>query len=171
MKLPPDTHTIVIGTKVAPGHYVAGKSFDSLEACRTRIRLLHEETPGGQPDEFLPIQITTTYHPPTMPDHPEPDTPTNASDQDYVRHHLEKEIVANKTLRRDLDAMIQQVKRLPSSRERNLAITKLQEAVMWLGMDLKRINEACPGIQDNPYPDSKNPDNLKIDPTADGLKL
>lgn len=81
------------------------------------------------------------------------------------------EIVANKELRRDLDVQIQKVKLLPKSHERALCITKLQEAVMWLGMDLKRINEENPGAQENPYPNSKDPSNLKIEPTADGLKL
>ena len=77
-----------------------------------------------------------------------------------------EEIVANKQLRKDLDEKIQEVKNLPSSRERSLAITKLQEAVMWLGMDLKRLNEV------DPYPNSKDPNTGgKIDPTADGLKL
>lgn len=77
-----------------------------------------------------------------------------------------QEIVANKQLRKELDEKIQEVKNLPSSRERSLAITKLQEAVMWLGMDLKRLNEP------EPYPNSKNPDSGDtIDPTADGLKL
>lgn len=77
-----------------------------------------------------------------------------------------EEIVANKQLRKDLDEKIQQVKDLPASRERSLAITKLQEAVMWLGMDLKRLNEA------DPYPHSKDPNTGDvIDPTADGLKL
>lgn len=77
-----------------------------------------------------------------------------------------QEIVANKQLRKDLDEKIQQVKDLPASRERSLAITKLQEAVMWLGMDLKRLNEP------EPYPHSKDPDSGDIiDPTADGLKL
>jgi hypothetical protein len=75
------------------------------------------------------------------------------------------EIITNKELRRDIDAQIQKVKDLPTSRERSLAITKLQEAVMWLGMDLKRLNET------NPYPNSKDPSNTKIEPTADGLKL
>lgn len=84
---------------------------------------------------------------------------------------IEQEIVANKELRRDTDAIIQRVKALPPSRERALTITKLQEGVMWLGMDLKRINEANPGIQENPYPNSKDPSNLKIEPTADNLKL
>ena len=75
------------------------------------------------------------------------------------------EVVMDKELRRDIDAQIQKVKSLPPSRERALTITKLQEGVMWLGMDLKRLNEA------NPYPDSKNPANTTINPTADGLKL
>jgi hypothetical protein len=37
---------------------------------------------------------------------------------------------------------------------------------MWLGMNLKRLNEA------NPYPSSKDPNTGdKIEPTADGLKF
>lgn len=76
------------------------------------------------------------------------------------------EIVANKTLRKNIDAIIQEVKDLPASRERSIAITKLQEAVMWLGMDLKRLGN------ENPYPSSKDPSTgSKIEPTADGLKL
>ena len=82
-----------------------------------------------------------------------------------------EEIVADKELRRDIDAIVQRVKACPSTRERSITTTKLQEAVMWLGMDLKRINEANPGAVENPYPNSKDPSNLKIEPTADGLKL
>ena len=81
------------------------------------------------------------------------------------------DIVLDKELRRDIDTQIQRLKSAPLSRERSLAITKLQEAVMWLGMDLKRINEEAPGSSPNPYPNSKDPSNLKIEPTADGLKL
>jgi hypothetical protein len=77
----------------------------------------------------------------------------------------EVEVIKNKELRRDIDEKIQLVKQLPASRERSLCITKLQEAVMWLGMDLKRLNAP------NPYPDSKDPSNTRIQPTADGLKL
>lgn len=78
----------------------------------------------------------------------------------------EQEIIANKRLRQEIDAKIQEVKVLPSSRERAISITKLQEAVMWLGMDLKRLNEP------NPYPSSKDPSTgTIIEPTADGLKL
>ena len=77
-----------------------------------------------------------------------------------------QEITENKRLRKELDEKIQEVKNLPPSRERSLAITKLQEAVMWLGMDLKRLNDT------NPYPSSKDPSTGdKIEPTADGLKF
>ena len=77
-----------------------------------------------------------------------------------------EEIVANKQLRKDLDEKIQEVKNLPPSRERSICITKLQEAVMWLGMDLKRLNA------ENLYPSSKDPSTGdKIEPTADGLKF
>lgn len=79
---------------------------------------------------------------------------------------FEQEVTENKRLRREIDAKIQEVKDLPASRERSLCITKLQEAVMWLGMDLKRLGT------NNPYPSSKDPaTGTVIDPTADGLKL
>lgn len=78
----------------------------------------------------------------------------------------EEEVMANKRLRQEIDVKIQEVKELPCSRERSLCITKLQEAVMWLGMDLKRLGAP------NPYPSSKDPSTgTKIEPTADGLKL
>lgn len=78
----------------------------------------------------------------------------------------EQEVIANKQLRKDIDEQIQKIKELPASRERSLAITKLQEGVMWLGVDLKRLNEP------NPYPSSKDPSTGSvIEPTADGLKL
>lgn len=59
-----------------------------------------------------------------------------------------------------------------SSRERSIAIIKIQEAIMWLGMDLKAINEETPSDETaNPYPQSYNPESPVIEPTADGLKL
>lgn len=79
---------------------------------------------------------------------------------------LTKEIPAIKQLRKDIDDIIQRVKSLDQCRETNLVITKLQEGVMWLGMDLKRLN------QEDPYPSSKDPSTgTAIEPTADGLKL
>lgn len=103
-----------------------------------------------------------------------------------------KDIVAyTKLFRRDIDNIIQRIKDVttldPSvtgsdgkpaqpmgyraSRERSLAITKLQEAVMWLGMDLKAIGEENPGLVANPYPSSKDPSTTTIEPTSEGLKL
>ena len=76
------------------------------------------------------------------------------------------EIPKVKQLRKDIDDVIQRVKALDSCREVSICITKLQEAVMWLGMDLKRIGAI------NPYPSSKDPSTgTKIEPTADNLKL
>lgn len=76
-----------------------------------------------------------------------------------------RDIRIDKELRVALDIQLQVLKNLPRSRERSLSITKLQEAIMWLGMDLKRLNEV------NPYPDSYDPSNAKINKTADGLKM
>ena len=76
------------------------------------------------------------------------------------------EIPKIKQLRKDIDDVIQRVKTLDDCREVSICITKLQEAVMWLGMDLKRIGDV------NPYPNSKDPSTgTKIDPTADNLKF
>ena len=76
-----------------------------------------------------------------------------------------KDVIANKELRKGFDNILQGLKRCPKSRERSLAITKIQEGIMWLGMDLKRLNEP------NPYPNSYNPTNDTIEPTEEGLKL
>ena len=78
---------------------------------------------------------------------------------------ITKEVPAIKQCRKDIDDIIQKVRGLDSCRETSICITKLQEAVMWLGMDLKRLNEP------NPYPTSKDPNDMTIHPTADGLKM
>lgn len=75
------------------------------------------------------------------------------------------EVLNTKQLRKDIDEVIQRVKALNQSRETSLAITKLQESVMWLGMNLKRLGEL------DPYPESRNPESQEIAPTADGLKF
>ena len=82
-----------------------------------------------------------------------------------MENQISKDVVADKRLRKALDAHLQTLKGLSPSRERALAITKLQEAIMWLGMDLKRLNEP------NPYPNSYKPENDIVEPTADDLKL
>ena len=78
---------------------------------------------------------------------------------------IQTEISNTKQLRKDIDEVLQRVKGLYQSREISLAITKLQEATMWLGMNLKRLGEL------DPYPESRNPDNQRIEPISDGLKL
>lgn len=82
-----------------------------------------------------------------------------------MENELKIDVVADKQLRVNLDVELQKLKGLKPSRERALSITKLQEAIMWLGMDLKRLNEP------NPYPDSYKPENIEIAPTADGMKM
>lgn len=83
-----------------------------------------------------------------------------------VYDNREAAIVENKTLRKELDEKLQTIKSSPrQSRERSLVRTKLEEAIMWLGMDLKALDTP------NPYPNSKDPSNLIVDKTADGLKL
>lgn len=79
--------------------------------------------------------------------------------------YVPTEVSKTKQLRKDIDEVLQRVKSLDQSRETSLAITKLQEAIMWLGMNLKRLGEL------DPYPESSNPDSQRIEPTADGLKL
>ena len=74
-------------------------------------------------------------------------------------------IISTKQRRIDLDTILQAVKELPSSREVSITITKIQEAIMWLGMNLKSLDTP------NPYPNSRDTSNTVIDKTADGLKL
>ena len=75
-------------------------------------------------------------------------------------------ILETKIFRKDIDSILQLLKCSGrKSRERSLSITKLQEAVMWLGMDLKDLGTV------NPYLNSYDPTNLIIDPTADNLKI
>ncbi len=77
-------------------------------------------------------------------------------------------IIESKSLRVQIDGCIQELRKAElnrRSRERSLSLTKLQEAVMWLGMDLKDLDAP------NPYPNSYNPNNTIVDKTADGLKL
>lgn len=84
---------------------------------------------------------------------------------EVIKEKYEAQVRFDKEMRKELDASLQKLKESVGSRERSLAITKIQEAIMWLGMDLKRLGE------ENPYPESKNPESLRIEPTADGLKM
>ena len=79
---------------------------------------------------------------------------------------IDAKIVESKQFRVALDGVLETIKiSNRSSRERSLCVTKLQEAIMWLGMDLKALGDT------NPYPNSYNPENTVVEPTADGLKM
>tara|TARA_R100001244_G_scaffold64870_1_gene53818 strand:- start:627 stop:902 length:276 start_codon:yes stop_codon:yes gene_type:complete len=83
--------------------------------------------------------------------------------QDY---NIEDAIIETKQFRKDIDPILQRIKNSNrSSRERSLAITKFQEGIMWLGMDLKDLGAKYP------YPNSRNTENTIVEPTADGLTL
>lgn len=88
----------------------------------------------------------------------QPDSPANVLSSDPVRQ--------NKALRAFLDNLLQVLKESTrKSRSRACSITKIEEAIMWLGKDLQELGTP------NPYPESKNPDSPVIHPSADGLKL
>ena len=80
-------------------------------------------------------------------------------------------IVTLKTFRQELDVRLQEMKTLQRrnvpliGRSLALSITHLEDSIMRLGMCLKDLNTP------NPYPNSYNPTNTIIEPTADGLKL
>lgn len=93
------------------------------------------------------------------------ETIANNEDTD-MRSFEEKAIVENKQFRVELDGVLQRMKgSVRKSRQRSLAITHLEDVIMRLGMDLKDLNTP------NPYPNSYDPSNTVVDPTADGLKL
>lgn len=77
----------------------------------------------------------------------------------------EDEISDTKLMRRFLDTALQKVKILKPTKSTAIAITKIQEGIMWLGMYLKEL-----GTPD-PYPTSKDNTNTTIHPTADDLKF
>jgi hypothetical protein len=92
----------------------------------------------------------------------------NCESPESIQARKGQNIVDTKTMRKLLDENLQALKNIEKvrrSRERSIAITKLQESIMWLGMDLKDMDTPTP------YPNSYNPANTVIDKTADGLKL
>lgn len=91
-------------------------------------------------------------------------------------------IIASKTFRKDADRLLQRMKehktRLreylavgacddPSEviAQHTLSIRDLESCIMRQGMALKYIGNP------NPYPNSKNPSNTVVEPTADNLKM
>ena len=92
----------------------------------------------------------------------------------------EQAIVAAKTFRKDADELLQRMKTHKKClvfeagevleageviAQHTLSIRDLESAIMRQGMALKYIGAP------NPYPNSKDPSNTVVEPTADGLKL
>jgi len=76
-------------------------------------------------------------------------------------------VIESKQWRKELDKIIQEIKNSTrNSRERSLCVTKLQEAIMWAGMDLKALNDGR-----TIYKESYNPENTIVEPNADDLKM
>jgi hypothetical protein len=70
-------------------------------------------------------------------------------------------VAETKQARQTIKALHEELSASPrKSRSRSLAITKLEEASMWLGKDLQELNEP------NPYPRSHDPKDPVIDATA-----
>lgn len=77
-----------------------------------------------------------------------------------------------KMYRKHLDEMVTDIERDTPTRETSLVKTKLQEGMMWLGMELKRLGQKYPDVLKPPYPSSKDPETgTRIEPTAEGLKF
>jgi hypothetical protein len=86
-----------------------------------------------------------------------------------MAEQTEKEmfIKTGKQYRKDLDEVLQRIKGdCRTSRERSLCVTKVQEAIMWLGMDLKALNDGV-----SCYSSGYDPTSAVVEPTADGVKF
>ena len=77
----------------------------------------------------------------------------------------EAKIIQLKDQRVRIDALVQELKKTKSSAEETLSYRFLQQAKHYLGEALSEI-----GAQ-NPYPNSMNPSNTIVDPTADVAKI
>lgn len=81
---------------------------------------------------------------------------------------INQDVAYTKELRVGLDAQLQRLKcGTRQSRERSLARTKVEEAIMWLGMDLKALNEMRLVPQVGPYPSSYDPKSPKVETPPD----
>ena len=72
----------------------------------------------------------------------------NTADPAFTSGWIERQIKSDKALRKELDESLQKLKFIMDeechSSERTIACQKIQEAIMWLGMDLKRIGTPDP---------------------------
>lgn len=87
-----------------------------------------------------------------------------------IQAGLHSRILSVKQLRLEITGLARHTKSMLGSRELSLAITKMEEAVMWLGKELQRIGETHPDLLKDPYPTSKDPSVPTIDPTAPEIR-
>ena len=89
-------------------------------------------------------------------------------------------IVQSKKWRKTFDGILQEMKdqqrseheRHDSGRHLAIAITELENVIMRLGKRMQEIDKTNPSEQSkNPYPQSYNPDNARVDPQPEGLKI
>lgn len=73
-----------------------------------------------------------------------------------------------KALRRSLTDLERSVPQ--GSRPLSIVHTKLDEAVMWLGQELRRLDDLNPGAAPDPYPTSRDPKVTAVDPIAAEVK-
>lgn len=135
------------------------------EAGTTGEETADTDNPAGSVGKTItePLQYEPAAGEEKAEGDPEPDdTETEAEKAERFR---KLEVVANKELRVALDAPLQRLKCFTPSEERTQAKNRLIEAIMWLGKDQQRLNNP------NPYPESYNPANAVVHPTADGLKM
>ncbi len=71
-----------------------------------------------------------------------------------------EEVSAVKAQRKAIQLIHDEISTGPKSRANSLALTKLDEASMWLGKRLQELQVP------NPYPTSRDPSVPSIDPTA-----
>lgn len=79
-----------------------------------------------------------------------------------------EEITANEKLTQCLKEHVVTLRSLPHSRERSLAITKLQESIFWINADVERLT------QPEPDPSSQDPitgEFLVAEPVAQPLSM
>lgn len=69
-----------------------------------------------------------------------------------------------KQCRVNLDEQLFTLQLLQKSRETSLAITKIEECIMWLGKELSRVGNPTP------YPASMDPTSTDVEETADTFK-
>jgi len=96
----------------------------------------------------------------------------------------EEAIIAAKTFRKEADELLQRMKehkvflalspdfevaeeKGEAIAQHTLSIRDLESCIMRQGLTLKYIYIGDP----NPYPNSKDPSNTVVEPTADGLKM